>query len=78
MPHPGLMPLNGGLIRGLMPHPGLLHPEPLPLRQATAILPQETLCFSKHSSGSASVGSLGPGLNKVCLSPPSVYGGYEV
>ena len=25
-------------LRGLMPHPGLLHPEPLPLRQATADL----------------------------------------
>ena len=35
--------------------------------------PQETL---KHSSGSASVGSLGPGAHKVCLSPPSVSGGY--
>ena len=39
-----------------MPHPGLLHPEPLSLRQATTL--QETL---KHSSGSVSVGSLDPG-----------------
>ena len=33
--------------------------------------PQETL---KHSSGSVSVGSLGPGAHKVCLSLPSVSG----
>ena len=37
--------------------------------------PQETL---KHSSGSVSVGSLGPGVYKVCLSPPSISGGYGV
>ena len=33
---------------------------------------QKTL---KHSSGSVSVGSLGPGEHKVCLSPPGVSGG---
>ena len=33
--------------------------------------PQETL---KHSSVSVSVGSLGPGVHKVCLSPPSISG----
>ena len=50
-----------------MPYPGLLHPEPLPLRQATADpYPTELL---KHSSVSVSVGSLGPGAHKVCLSP---------
>ena len=43
-----------------MPPPGLLHPEPLSLRQATTL--QEML---KHSSGSVSVGSLGPGAHKV-------------
>ena len=37
--------------------------------------PQETL---RHSSGSASVGSLGPDENKVCLSPPRISGGYGV
>ena len=36
---------------------------------------QETL---KHSSVSASVGSLGPGVHKVCLSPLSTSGGYGV
>ena len=36
---------------------------------------QESL---KHSSVSASVGSLGPGAHKVCLSPLSVFGGYWV
>ena len=39
------------------------------------ILPQETL---KYSSGSVSVGSLGLGAHKVCLSSPSVSGGYGV
>ena len=39
------------------------------------IPPQETL---KHISGSVSVGSLGPVAHKVCLSPPSVSGGYGV
>ena len=37
--------------------------------------PQETL---KHSSGSVSVGSLGLGVHKVCLSPPSISGRYRV
>ena len=37
--------------------------------------PQETL---KHSSGSVSVESLGPGAYKVCLSPLSISGGYSV
>ena len=32
----------------------------------------------KHSSVSVSVGSLGPGKHKVCLSPLSITGGYEV
>ena len=45
-----------------MPHPGLLHPEPLSLRQATTL--QETL---KHSSGSVSVGSSGE--DKVLFEP---------
>ena len=37
--------------------------------------PQETL---KDSSASVSVGSLGPGVHKVCLSPLSLSGGYGV
>ena len=37
--------------------------------------PQETL---KHSSGSVSVGFLGPGAHKVCLSPLSICGRYGV
>ena len=37
--------------------------------------PQET---PKHSSVSVSVGSLGPGAHKVCLSPLSISGGYGV
>ena len=37
--------------------------------------PQET---PKHSSGSVSVGSLGPGVHKVCLNPLSVSGRYGI
>ena len=68
--------LYGGVNGGLMPYPGLLHPEPLTLQQSTSDLyPHwETL---KHSFVSVSVGSLGPGVHKVCLSPPSVSGGYQ-
>ena len=49
------------------PAPAAVHCWPVP--------PQETL---KHSSVSGSVGSLGPGVHKVCLSPLSVSGRYEV
>ena len=45
------------------PAPAAVHCRPIPL--------QETL---KHSSGSVSVGSLDPGVHKVCLSPLSVSG----
>ena len=47
--------------------PGLLQPEPLPLRQATAdpYLHRRL----KHRSGSVSVGSLGPGTYKVLFEP---------
>ena len=62
-----------------MPYPSLVHPEPLSLWQSKADLvartprqpPQEML---KHSSVSVSVGSLGPGAHKVCLSPLSISG----
>ena len=49
------------------PDPAVAHCWPVP--------PQETL---KHSSGSVSVGSLGPGAHKVSLSPPGISGGYRV
>ena len=49
------------------PAPAAGHHQPVP--------PQETL---KHSSGTVSVGSLGPGAHKVCLSPLSVSGGNGV
>ena len=49
------------------PAPVADHCWPIPL--------QETL---KHLSGSVSVGSLGPDVHKVCLSPPSVSSGYGV
>ena len=39
------------------------------------ITSQETL---RHISVSVSVGSLGPGVHKVCLSPLSVSGGYGI
>ena len=51
-----------------MLYPGLLHPEPLPpaAGHCSPVPLQETL---KHSSGSVSVGSLGPSAHKVFLSP---------
>ena len=49
------------------PCPAAHHCQPVP--------PQETL---KHSSRSASLGSLGPVAPKVCLSPLNVSGGYGV
>ena len=49
------------------PSPEVSHCWPIP--------PQDTL---KHSSDSVSLGSLGPGAHKVCLSPLSVSGGLEV
>ena len=56
-----------------MSYPGLLHPESMPLWQATADL---YLCRRPSNiSGSVSVGSLGPGAHKVCLSPLSISGG---
>ena len=61
--------LQEGLCHRLC-DPGLLHPEPLPLQQATIDL---YLC-RRHSntqrqSGSISVGSLGPGAHKVLFEP---------
>ena len=55
-----------------MPYPGLLHPEPLPLRQATADL--NPTGDAQTQPVSVSVGSLGPGVHKVCLSPLSLAG----
>ena len=49
------------------PVPTAVHCRPIP--------PQETL---KHSSVSVSVGSLGPGAHKVCLSPLSISVRYGV
>ena len=54
-------------ISARAPAPAAVHCRPVP--------PQETL---KHSSGSVSVESLGPGAYKVCLSPLSISGGYSV
>ena len=61
--------LYGGVDGDLLQE-GLCHTQvcwPIP--------PQETL---KHSSVSVSVGSLGPGAHKVCLSPLSISGGFGV
>ena len=53
------------------PHPSLLHPEPLPLRQSTADLH----IHRRHSNTVLSLfGSLGPGVHKVFLSPLSTSG----
>ena len=49
------------------PVPAADHHQPIP--------PQEML---KHSSVSVSLGFLGPGVHKVCLSPLSIFGGNGV
>ena len=51
-------------------------PRAPPLQQATADLTSSG--DTQHSSVSVSVGSLGPGAHKVCLSPLRVSGGYGV
>ena len=64
--------INGDLLQvGL--RPGLLHPEPLPLQQSTA---DPDLC--RRHSNTVLAQSLGPGAHRVCLSTPSVSGGYGV
>ena len=59
-----------------MPYPGLLHAESLPCTvHCSLIPPQET---PRYSSVSVSVGSLGLGAHKVCLSPLSISDEYGV
>ena len=61
--------------RGLMPYPGLLYPESLPLWQATADLYVcRTFKHSKEGLAQALLGLLV--CTKFCLSPLSVSGGY--
>ena len=56
--------------------PSLLHPSPFPCGSPLLTrTPQEML---KHSSVSVSVGSLGPGVHNVCLSPLITSGGNGV
>ena len=69
--------LYGGLNGNLLQE-GLCHTQvcctqsPVPMADHCQLVPpQKTL---KHSSISVSVGSLGPGVHKVCLSPLSVSG----
>ena len=68
--------LHGGLMvtspRGFMLYPDQLHPEPLPLQQSTTDL----YLHRRHSNTVLSL-SLGPGAQKFCLSPLSVFGGNE-
>ena len=60
-----------------MPHPGLLHPEPLPLWQATADLGlQETLKHSKAGLAQFLWDLLV--CTRFCLSPLSISGIYRV
>ena len=73
--------LYGGLMvtssKRVMPYPGLLHPEPLPLQQSTAA---PHLC-RRHSNtvlAPSLWGSLGPDAHNVCLRPLSISGGYGV
>ena len=62
--------------RGLMLHPALLHPEPCPA--AVHHSPAPPLEMLRHSPVSVSVGSLGPGVHKVCLNPLRISSGYRV
>ena len=73
--------LYGGIIGDLLQE-GLCHTQvccsqsPCPAAGHCWSTPlQETL---RHSSGSVSVGSVGPGVCKVCLSPVSISGRYGV
>ena len=59
-----------------MPYPGLLHPEPCPCGRP--LLTRKSIEILRRSSGSVSVGFWVLICNKVCLSPPSVFGGYWV
>ena len=56
--------------------PGLLHPEPLTLWQATANLYLHRKHWTQFWLSLCE--SLSPGMHKVCLSPPSVSGSYGV
>ena len=85
MPSKSLFPQSyvsfGGSMVGLMvtssksiiPYPGLLHPEPLPLQQSTA----DPYLFRRHSN-TVLPESLGPSAHKVCLNPLSISGRYGV
>ena len=59
-----------------MPYPGLLHPEPLPLKQSSA---DPYLC-KRHSNTvlAQSLWGLVPGVHKFCLSPPSISSRYGI
>ena len=74
--------LGGGVVNGDLLQEHLCNTQgtepraPAPVAGACRPVPlQETL---KHNSGSVSVGALGPGAHKVCLSPSRVFGGYGV
>ena len=54
-----------------MPYPSLLHPEPHACGSPLLTRPSTG---DTHSSVSVSVGSLGHGVHKVCLSPLSISG----
>ena len=66
--------VNGHLLREDVCHTHTQSPTPA-ADHCRPVPPQETL---KHSCVSVSVGSLGPGAHKVCLSPLSVSGGNGV
>ena len=69
--------VSGDLLQEGLCHTQVYCTQSPPPQQSTAeeIIPQET---PKYSFVSVSVGSLGPGVHKVCLSPLSVSGGYGV
>ena len=61
-----------------MPYLGLLHPEPLPLHQATADLYLSTGDTHTLNGRSGSVSVKSPGEHRFCLNRAKVSGGYGV
>jgi len=74
---PGFLSPGGGLpLLLILEYSGINKEQRIPDRSKTAHRKPPVKCFLtlKHSSVSVSVGSLGPGAHKVCLSPLSISG----
>ena len=65
--------VNGDLLQEGLCHTRVCTQSPCPCGR---VLLTSTSTGDKHSPGLVPVGSLGPGAHKLCLSPPSISGGY--